>query len=230
MADQRNASNSSASSQTSADARRSYLALFNSIDQGFCTIDVAFDPDDRPTDIRVVEVNPSFARQTGIEHGAGRSMREIAPDHDEHWFEIYGRVSLTGESASFEEKSTPLGRWWSVSAFRIEDRPRGQIGVLFDDITERKGREDHHGFLLKLSDALRALADPEKVQAVTADLLGAHLRVHNAHYGEVRGEYVCISHSYANGLPPMTGSFRADDFGKRLVDVSVRWTAPGSPS
>jgi len=145
-------------------------------------------------------------------------MREIASDQDEHWFEIYGRVSLTGEPARFEQQSTPLGRWCSVYAFRIEDRPRGQIGVLFNDITERKRREGYHAFLLKLSDALRPLADPEKVQAVAVDLLGAHLRVHHCHYGEVRGEYVCISHAYADGLPPMTGSFHADDFGKRAMD------------
>ena len=219
MDDQRNVSgNRSASPQTSADVQRSYLALFNSIDQGFCTIDVAFDPDDRPTDYRLIEVSPSFARQTGIEHGAGRSMREIAPDKAERWLEIYGRVSLTAEPARFEEQSTSLGRWWSVYAFRIEDQPRGQIGVLFNDITERKRGEDYHSFLLKLSDALRSLADPEKVQAVAADLLGAHLRVNHCHYGEVRGEYVCISYSYADGLPPMIGSFRADDFGKRAMD------------
>ena len=219
MVDQSTASkNGSTTSQKSADARRAYLALFNAIEQGFCTIDVAFGPDDRPTDYRFVEVSPSFARQTGFVHGAGRSMREIAPDQDEHWFEIYGRVSLTGEPARFEQQQTPLGRWWSVYAFRIEDRPRGQIGVVFDDITQRKRREDYYEFLLKVSDALRPLANPEKIQAVAADLLGVHLGVDHCHYGEVRGEYVHIFHSYADGLPPMTGSFRADDFGRRAID------------
>ena len=114
-------------------------------------------------------------------------MREIAPNQDEHWFEIYGRVSLTGEAARFERQSTPLGRWCSVYAFRIEDQPRGQIGVLFNDITESKRHEDHHAFLLKLSDTPRPLADPEAIQAAAADLLGARLRVNQAHYGEVRG-------------------------------------------
>ena len=219
LADQSTAAeNGSASSETSDGARRTYLALFNAIEQGFCTIDVAFDPDDRATDYRFVEVNPSFARQTGIEHGAGRWMREIAPDQDEHWFEIYGRVSVTGEAVRFEQQSTPLGRWFSVYAFRIEDQPRGRVGILFNDITERKRREGYHAFLLKLSDALRPLADPEKVQAVAADLLGAHLRVNHCQYGEVRGEYVCISHCYADGLEPITGSFHADDFGKRAMD------------
>ena len=219
LADQHTASeNKAASPEKSAAVRYSYLAVFDAIEQGFCTIDVAFGPDDRPTDYRFVEVSSSFARVTGIERGAGRSMREIAPDQDEHWCEIYGRVSLTGEPKRLEQQSTPLGRWWSVYAFRIEDRPRGQIGVVFNEITDRKRREGHDAFLLKLSDGLRPLADPEKVQAVAADLLGAHLHVNHVHYGEVRGAYVCISHSYADGLPPMTGSFHADDFGKRAMD------------
>ncbi len=219
MADQSTASeNRSAPSQTSTDSRHSYLALASAIEQGFCTIDVDFASDDRPADYRLVEVNPSFARHTGIEHGAGRSMREISPDHDEHWLKFFGRVSLTGEPARFERQSTSLGRWCSVHAFRIEGRPRGQIGVLFDDITESKRREDCHALLLKLSDTLRPLADPEKIQASAVNLLGKHLRVNQAQYGEVQGASICISRPYADGLPPITGSFHADDFGKRSMD------------
>jgi hypothetical protein len=32
-------------------------------------------------------------------------MREIAPQHEEHWFEIYGRISLTGEPMRFENEA-----------------------------------------------------------------------------------------------------------------------------
>ncbi|MFC7478385.1 PAS domain-containing protein [Dankookia sp. GCM10030260] len=54
------------------DAEERYLALFNGIEQGFCTIEVAFDNSDAPVDYRFVEVSSSFERQTGIENGAGR--------------------------------------------------------------------------------------------------------------------------------------------------------------
>ena len=109
------------------------------IDQGFCTIEVAFDEHDVPVDYRFLEVSPSFERQTGIENGAGRWMREIAPDQDQFWFDTYGRVALTGEPARFENYSTPLGRWWDVYAFRISG-PR-RIAVLFRDITDQKRAE-----------------------------------------------------------------------------------------
>jgi signal transduction histidine kinase len=150
------------------EAERRYLALFNSIDQGFCTIHVAFDEHDRAVDYRFVEVSPSFARQTGIVDAAGRWMRDIAGNQDEHWFEIYGRVSLTGEPARFEAGSTPLGRWWSVYAFRLGEQPRGDIAVLFNDITPRKQAEEA---LRRSQEQLKAeLADTRLLQTLSIEL------------------------------------------------------------
>jgi len=79
------------------ESEEKYRTLFESIDQGFCTIEVLFDEDERPVDYRFLVVNPAFERQTGIENATGRRMREIAPLHEEHWFEIYGHIALTGE-------------------------------------------------------------------------------------------------------------------------------------
>jgi GAF domain-containing protein len=72
-----------------------YRALFDSIDEGFCTIEVLFDANDEPFDYRFLEVNPSFEKQTGIRSAQGRTMREIAPLHEDYWFEIFGKVALT---------------------------------------------------------------------------------------------------------------------------------------
>ncbi|WP_293682215.1 HWE histidine kinase domain-containing protein, partial [uncultured Phenylobacterium sp.] len=114
------------------------LGLFNAMDQAFCTIELAFDATGRASDYRFVEVNQAFERQTGIVNGEGRWMREIAPDQDEHWFEVYGRVAVTGEAARFENYSTPLGRWWSVFAFKIGEPEARRVALLFNDITDRK--------------------------------------------------------------------------------------------
>ncbi len=71
------------------ESEKKYRTLFDSIDEGFCTIEVLFDGNDNPIDYRFLEVNPSFEKQTGIRNAQGRRMREIAPQHEEHWFEIY---------------------------------------------------------------------------------------------------------------------------------------------
>jgi PAS domain S-box-containing protein len=124
------------------ESEQNYRMLFESIDEGFCTIEVLFDQNEKPVDYLFLQVNPSFERQTGIKDAAGRRMREIAPQHEEHWFEIYGRIVLTGEAMRFENEAKQLGRWYDVYAFRVEDPKRRRVGILFNDITERKRVEE----------------------------------------------------------------------------------------
>ena len=123
------------------ESEQNYRMLFESIDEGFCTIEVLFDENEKPVDYRFLQISPSFERQTGIKNATGRRMREIAPQHEEHWFEIYGRIALTGEPMRFENEAKQLGRWYDVYAFRVEDPKRRRVGILFNDITERKRAE-----------------------------------------------------------------------------------------
>jgi PAS domain S-box-containing protein len=123
------------------ESEQNYRALFESIDEGFCTIEVLFDQNEKPVDYRFLQISPSFERQTGIKNAVGRRMREIAPQHEEHWFEIYGRIALTGEPMRFENEAKQLGRWYDVYAFRVEDPKRRRVGILFNDITERQRAE-----------------------------------------------------------------------------------------
>ena len=119
-----------------------YRTLFDSIDEGFCTIEVLFDASDKPFDFRILEVNPSFEKQMGIQNAEGRRMREIATLHDEHWFEILGKIALTGESARFENRVARLHRWYEVYAFRVGESRQRKVAILFNDITDRKRAEE----------------------------------------------------------------------------------------
>ena len=114
-----------------------YRTLFESIDQGFCIVEVLFDGA-VPVDYRFLEVNPVFEQQTGIASAVGRRMREIAPEHEEHWFQIYGQVALTGEPVRFENPARALGRFYEVYAFRVGPAEQRRVAILFSDITERK--------------------------------------------------------------------------------------------
>jgi PAS domain S-box-containing protein len=118
-----------------------YRQLFSSIDEGFCIIEVIFDGTQRPIDYRFLEINPAFQRQTGLDDALGKRMREIAPKHEEHWFEIYGRIALTGEPARFQNEARQLHRWYDVYAFRFGAPDLRQVAILFNDITERKAAE-----------------------------------------------------------------------------------------
>ena len=118
-----------------------YRMLFDSIAQGFCTIEMLFDDAGAPCDYRFVEVNASFTRQTGMHDAVGRTMREFAPDMEQTWFDTYGRVATTGVPEAFEAQARALGRWYEVYAFRVGDPAQYRVGVLFNDISDRRRAE-----------------------------------------------------------------------------------------
>ena len=118
-----------------------YRFLFNAIDEGFCVIEMVFE-NDAPVDYVFLEVNMAFERQSGLTQAVGKSMRALAPGHEQRWFEIYGRVALTGEPIRFESQAAALGRWFDVYAFRLGEPGSRQVGVLFKDIAGRKRAEE----------------------------------------------------------------------------------------
>ena len=196
-----------------------FRALFESIDEGVATVEVVFDEDDRAVDYRFLAVNRAYHAVSGISgEVVGKRISEVMPDIDPSVIQRIGKVALNGEPSRFEDFIRPLHRWFEIYLSRFGGPGSRTVVAVFRDITERKQRERLQIFLLTLSDALRPLVDPQEIQVLAADLLGDHLQVNQANYGEVLGENVHISHSYAIGLPPMVGSFRHDDFGKNLMD------------
>ena len=122
-------------------AEKRYGLLFNSLETGFCVIEVSFDNADRATDFQFLEVNRAFEAQTGVDRAQGRWMREIAPEHEQFWFDTYGEVVRTGRPIRFEHEAKALGRFFEVSAFRVDEPERRRVAILFSDITQRRVAE-----------------------------------------------------------------------------------------
>ena len=131
------------------ESEEKYRTLFNSIDEGFCTIELLFDEEGKPVDYRFLTVNEAFERQTGLTDAVGKTMRSLAPQHEEHWFETYGRIALTGRSERFEYPAAELGHYYEVYAFRVGDSEERRLGVLFNDVGERKRAEDERELLAR---------------------------------------------------------------------------------
>jgi PAS domain S-box-containing protein len=161
-----------------------YRSLVDSIDAGFCVVEMKFDSSGSPVDYRFIEVNHAFTEQTGLRDATGKWMRVLAPEHEQHWFDIYGKVALTGEAIRFQNKADALDhRWYDVHAFRIGPSKAHQVGILFTDITDRKKAEqqrqvlvDELGHRLKNTIAMvqaiaaqtfRGTSDREAVEAFT---------------------------------------------------------------
>jgi PAS domain S-box-containing protein len=119
-----------------------YQTLFNSIDEGFCVLEMIFDADDRPVDYRFLETNPAFEKQTGLVDAVGQRVRMLVPDLEDHWVEIYGRVAVTGRPERFVDHSEVMGRWFDVYAFPLGESPDRKVALLFTDITQRRKAEE----------------------------------------------------------------------------------------
>jgi PAS domain S-box-containing protein len=79
--------------------------------------------------------------------------------------------------------------------------------------------EERHAFLLKLSDALRPLADPLDIQRQAARLLGARLKAARVHYGEVSedGAWAVIRDDYCDGVLSAVGKYQLSSYGPLVM-------------
>jgi PAS domain S-box-containing protein len=147
-----------------------YRMLFNSIESGFCVVEVDLGSTGERIDYRVVEANPAFYRHTGFsENIANKWLRVAAPALEEHWYETYARVASTGVPERFEESSEHLGRWFDVFAFPTGAPDERRVGILFTDISARRTAEEQ----LRASEArLRAVVNAAPVGLVFADASG----------------------------------------------------------
>lgn len=139
-----------------------YHTLFDSVDEGFCIIKILFDENDQPVDYKFLEVNPAFEKQTGFIDPEGKKMRELAPNHEQHWFEMYGKVALEGEPVHFQQTSEALDGYYDVYAFPHGKPEEYKVAVLFNDITQKE-----------YSNALlRAIVDNSEYPIISKDLNG----------------------------------------------------------
>ncbi|MEP0909183.1 PAS domain S-box protein [Leptolyngbya subtilissima ST-M1] len=118
-----------------------YRALFENMNQGFCMAEVLFDADKQPIDYRLLEINSVFEKHSGLKDAQGKTARELHPELEQYWIDLYGKVALTGEPVRYENYSEALGRWFDVSAFRIGQPESRKVAILFEDVSQRKQTE-----------------------------------------------------------------------------------------
>ena len=115
------------------ESQERYRILFNSIDEGFCVVEVMFDAAGRPADYRFLEVNPSFDAQTGMVGATGKRVLELVPALEAHWFESFGKVALTGEADRIDLSVQQEGE---SAVLRVRDTGIGIASELLPHIFE----------------------------------------------------------------------------------------------
>ncbi len=114
-----------------------YRTLFTEMINAFALHEIILDESGQPCDYRFLSVNPAFERMTGLVGTdiIGRRVLEVFPNLERSWINRYGRVTLTGEPAAFEDYSRDLDKHFEVRSFRPAP---GQFAVIFQDITSRR--------------------------------------------------------------------------------------------
>lgn len=223
-----------ASAEADLDVVRSerdrYSDLFETMGQGYLLVEVLRDTSGAVVDCRYLELNLAFERLSGVSAatGRGKTARELSGAVEDHWFKAQDRVARSGVPESIEVEIAAVGRWYDVHYY-----PAGGelVHVLFEDITERKRAEialrqsdERQSFLLKLSDALRPLADPVAEQTEAMKLLMEHLCLVRAAYYEVDEDEdgVTLSASVETDAVSWPKRLRISDFGPGIADTYRR--------
>ncbi len=204
------------------DSEKKYRTLFDSIDNAITVLEVLYDHRGVASDLRFVESNEFFEKQTGLRNHLGKTTSELLPNLDYACIQAYASVVETGESIRFESYSHDFGRWITIFASRVGGEGSRLVNAVFYDITERKQaeadlreREERQAYLLKLSDALRPLSDPIEIQEVASRLLGEQLHTDRVFYSamdEARGQLIVERDFVREGVPSLAGSYPLEAF------------------
>lgn len=119
-----------------------YQNLLNSLDEGFCMIEMIYDSQGKPYDYLYLRTNAAFGKHVNFTNIIGRTMREVLKIPQEHLLEVFDKVARTGESIRFHETNENIEHsWLDLFAFKMGNPESRKIGLLFRNITNKK-RED----------------------------------------------------------------------------------------
>lgn len=203
-----------------------FRSLFNSIDEGFVTLELLFDDNGHVTNYRFLETNPALGKLTGLTDVVGKTALDISANVEQDWFQTFERIYLTGKAERFELPGQALDRWFDVYASRIGEEGSRIISVVYNDITERRKTEallrhsaQADAFRVTLTDALRSLTDAGEIQDTAARILAEYLGASRVLFAEISEdeEFVGISYNAPRGGERAFRRYRPDDFGASFI-------------
>ncbi|MBD2261167.1 PAS domain S-box protein [Pseudanabaena sp. FACHB-2040] len=167
-----------------------YRTVFESIDEGFCTIEVLFDAEGKPFDHCILQANPAFERQSGIVNPEGKRASDLVPGLEQYWNDLYAQVIHTGESIRTEERTDVLDRWFDVLISRVGDAAMRQVAIVFTDISDRKQAEaiittDLENTRLLRDLSARMIAE-DNIQVLYDEIVSAAITLTRADAGSIQ--------------------------------------------
>jgi PAS domain S-box-containing protein len=202
-----------------------FRKLFESMDEGYILVDVIFDGDGRPVDIRFLDANPAAVKMTGTEL-VGKTMRELDPEFESHWFETFGRVARSGIGERCELSAAPLDVFYSCYIFKVGGPDDMRVAAVYQDITGRKRREANTLFLVELMADIGVQKTAEEIARSVCDKIASHLKLSKCvpvEIDEAAGRAIILYDEKAGNMPSLVGEYRIADYltGDEVRDLSA---------
>jgi len=131
-----------------------FRSLFENMTEGVALHEMLYDEKGNPVDYRILNVNRTFERHTGIssKKAIGSLASILYGMASPPYISEYSMVAQYGNSFSFETYFQPMERYFNISVFSPK---KDQFVTVFYDITERK-RADQES--QRLNRALRTVS------------------------------------------------------------------------
>ena len=206
-----------------------YYSLFNSMDEGFCIIELMYNEKGEIADLVFRESNPSFDKHTGLGMVVGKTVRELLPNFEQRWINIIDQVAKTGESIRHENYIQDVDRWYSTHFFRMGGAGSCFVAVAFNDITERKRREAQMVLLNEVNENLLQVDSIDDTMNTLCEILGVHFDAAVCAFSEVDETEGIVNVRFVwhlPGVPSPSGIYRISDYHSDEIRQLMRSSSP----
>lgn len=157
------------------ESEEKHRLLVTQMPQGLALHEVIRDNEGKVVDYRFTDVNKGYENITGLtrERIINKTVREVLPDIEQFWIDMFGKVATSGKPISLEDFSKPLGRYFQVHAY---SPAKDQFAVIVTDITQQKQLQDNliqseerYRNLFENSHAAMLIVDPQNGAIVDAN-------------------------------------------------------------
>ncbi|USI74730.1 PAS domain-containing protein [Sphingomonas morindae] len=155
----------------------------------------------------------------------GRPLRDAWPEARGFVDEVLatglagGTLRLRDQERVLIRNGRPVPVWLDLDFSPVPDETGAPVGVLgiLTETTERVTASRRTAFLLALSDALRGLATPAEIMALTAERVGAWLNASRVFYAEIAEGVMTVESDHARGVDSIVGVHSLTSFGPDLL-------------
>ncbi len=114
-----------------------YSQVIDTMDLGFCLVEVIDVPEGQPPDHVYLQANPAFERHSDLWQIVGRRISQLVTDREAFWPDTYDQVLRSGETVRTTVTLKRTNRTFETCVMRIGGPDSRQLAVLLKNVTAK---------------------------------------------------------------------------------------------